>query len=165
MIISGVALLISGGLAFYTFTKDRKARKQSISDDYWLRKVIGPIAVEPLLESLLELSAKIPPDCADASFNVRKTERFSREYSAAHGESTSKLMALAVLDEQLYRHAVGCLDDIEEAVVSYCGLNVHAANTGSVGGTAMTREELRSKILVALKSLLDKIRGYQTALK
>jgi hypothetical protein len=165
MILSGVAIFVSACVALYTFVKDRKARKQSISDDYWLRKVIGPIAVEPLLSDLLELSAKIPVDCCDPDFNVRKTEKFSRDYSASHVSSASKLMALAVLDEQLYRNAIDCLDAIEEAVVSYCGLNVHAFNTKPSGGTAMTREQLRSQILVCLKRLLDNIRGYQTSLK
>ena len=83
------ALCVSIGGVVYTYRKDSRARKHSIEDDYWLRKVIGPIAIEPLLKGILEMIAAAPSDSSMATYSAEVTKEF-------HDVQLKKLADLAV---------------------------------------------------------------------
>lgn len=164
LVASGVAFILSLASFLYTRKKDQKARAQSIRDDYWLRKVISPITIEPMMKQLLELAASIPADCSEEQFSPEEIQKFSTSYSASHITFSSNMMALAILDNSLYASALNCLDEIEEAVVEYCGMNGSMQKTPE-GAPVATKEALRESLRAGLMKLLEKVRTYQSELR
>ena len=71
LIISSGGLLISGFGFLNTLRKDKIARIRSIEDEYWIRKVISPIALEPLIKKIIETVSNIPEDRTSNGFNKK----------------------------------------------------------------------------------------------
>ncbi|MGH2376583.1 MAG: hypothetical protein ACRDIC_24385 [bacterium] len=60
LLVSILALLLAGLSFRYSRRKDSAARQQSIQDDFWLRKVISPAAIEPFVKFSSNVIAGLP---------------------------------------------------------------------------------------------------------
>lgn len=115
--ISLLALGMSVCSFFYVRSKDSRARQQSIVDDYWLRKIVSPMTIEPFLKLATELALKLPTEAMTGdeihAFWMDQVRR-TRELSVA-------FMALALIDEQLSSEIEAMLLDFEDNIAQYCG--------------------------------------------
>ncbi|MFM0088916.1 hypothetical protein PQR46_18565 [Paraburkholderia sediminicola] len=164
MIVSTLAFLLSGGLGIYTYRKDAKARRQSISDDYWLRKVVSPVAIEPVVKFILETVASLPEDCSHSAFSVPSIDQFLKTYQNNHLAQATNLIALGLLSADLYSKASAAFDDIEDAVISFCSDNRQALKDAS-GNAKHTRTHASEAVRHKLNEMLQDVRNYQMGVK
>ncbi|TCK96230.1 hypothetical protein [Paraburkholderia sp. BL9I2N2] len=164
MVVSTLALFLSGSLAIYTLFKDRKARTQSISDDYWLRKVVSPLAIEPLIKTMLETISAIPPDCCGPNFLPDALDAFMSKYQQDHRIQSTNLIAFGLLSPKLYDPASEAFDEVEDAVITYCNSNRNGLKTAS-GEPVEPKDKLAERIRTHLNSILQLVREYQSSLK
>lgn len=158
---SAFALLVSLGTAFYTYRKDRRARKQSIDDDYWIRKVIGPIAIEPLTKDIVEIATMLPSDCNSPAYDKAHLIRFMQTHQAKLEQHVNAVYSLTLIDDELCKVVVGLMSEIEESLLEYCGNNAGAYKTAS-GQPINSRQSAQRSMLAALNKVLAAVRKYQT---
>lgn len=161
VIISGFAILLSIGNIAYTWNKDRRARAQSISDDFWLRKVLSPLSIEPLIVQIAQISANIPEDC---SKGIEKS--VYREFAQESQQEIQKLITsthlLNILNNPLCKNVVQCLTDIEDELLDYCGENAGGQNAS--GFPNKTRQATQTILNEKLFKALNYIKSFQASI-
>ncbi|WP_188569315.1 hypothetical protein [Undibacterium terreum] len=158
-----LALIVSISLGIYTKRKDSRARKHSIEDDYWLRKVIGPIAIEPLLKTVVEMTAAVPAPFGDANFDQSKITPFLDSYKSKVLELSLGLSALSLIDQGLAKTAREGLDKIEDLLIEYCAANelgINREDDTKPGDKAMFLGQVRTEVL----EILQQIKLFQSKL-
>ena len=160
--ISFMALLLSLGNIAYTLYKDRRARKQSIEDDFWLRKVISPLALEPLIEGVNDLLMGLPDDCsksATESFDYRK---FAQETQPKLQKLQSSMHVLAMLDKSVCQATIARIQGIEDEILNYCGKNASRSKTAA-GQPERSKADTKQTISNHLLGALSGIKNYQSS--
>jgi len=146
----------------YTSLKDKRARRLSIEDDFWIRSVLEPIAIEPLITGTLELVHKLPVDCLSKQSKKAIYLDFILEFQPRHQQLTSAAHAFALLSDKVRETVLNHLDKIEDLVLEFCAAN--AANKLDQFGNC---EKARSKTQVAMREqmleILKEIKAYQVA--
>ena len=117
--LSLLALAISIWGLSYNKRKDQVARRQSIEDDYWLRKVVSPLSIEPFLKHIHDLVAALPGEHGSTSQSVSdfwtlQTSKFNAFHIA--------FRTLALIAPELDETVRFKLEEIEDELASYCGL-------------------------------------------
>jgi hypothetical protein len=158
-IISFLALCVSGIVARYTYKKDLRARRHSIEDDYWLRKVIGPVAIEPLLKSVLEKIGSAPADRASGAFEAEKVKTFHDEFLKKFADLAANVSALSLINAELAASTSEHLDGIQDLMIAYCSSNQLADPTTQV--RAIPRKEFQDDARKQLIAMLQGIKTYQ----
>jgi hypothetical protein len=162
-ITSALALIVSIAVAIYTYKKDRRARRHSIEDDYWLRKVISPIVIEPLLKTLLEMIAASPADCTSTTFSAEKTKAFHDDYVEKLSQLAENASALSLINLELASNTSGLLDNIQDIMIAYCFTNQSMITTEQ-GKAAADRSTFQSTARGELIKILQTIKAYQIKL-
>ncbi|REG61571.1 hypothetical protein B0G80_4424 [Paraburkholderia sp. BL6669N2] len=162
-----LALLVSLGSAAYTAVytrrKDSRARQQSINDEYWLRKIVSPLVIEPLVKWLLETVGELPADCSEATFSKDAASAYRDTFQAQMLVHRRNLIVLKQLELALFEKAGEHLDDIEDGVLDYCGEN--ALETKRADGTAaQPRGPLVAKIQENMTGILGAVQRFQNRL-
>jgi len=157
LIMSGMALLLSIAAFRYNSRKDARARLQSIHDDFWLRKVLSPQTVEPLLKQLGELGSTLPPRPAVTYGGPEQTAAL--ELVTQHIDKIKALSvsfaSMAVVDKTLAKECVEALERIEDRLtVHKFQLDQHFA--GNVPSPNVTEAwtaimEEQTKVLTAVQ--------------
>jgi hypothetical protein len=111
------ALIISIVSFFYTRNNDKRSRAQSIHDDYWIRKIISPISVEPFLKYTTELSASLP----NGKSTPAQVQDYWREQVLKVGEFSLSFRVLNLVDQQLAINTAHQLEQFEDCIAEYCG--------------------------------------------
>jgi hypothetical protein len=128
-ISSVFALCLTFGVFLYNYQKDSRARRHSIEDDYWLRKVISPFVIEPLLKTLLEMSANAPPQSGSKGFDKSIIKPFHDKYRTELIGLTLNLSVLSLVDLTLKTSAEQILDNVQDAMIEYCSENELSTST------------------------------------
>lgn len=158
ILISGFAVLLSIGSLVYTYRKDARARTQSIEDEFWLRKVLSPVFLEPLIKQVTDFSANLPGDCSLNQTNATVYQDFARECQ----ENLQKLNQgiLAILDRSLCDDVGQCIQDIEDELLDYCGENGKAC-TAKAPIVTKTKQATQFAIRAHLLTALTKVKNFQ----
>lgn len=115
---TSVAALILSGLAYkYNRAKDQRARKQSISDDFWLRKVVSPVAIEPFVKFVISLSSTLPSTTSSAE----DTKKFWAAGVTSFGEFSASFFNLELISADLHKEVAALLEAMEDELSNYCG--------------------------------------------
>lgn len=154
-----LALVVSVGVVCYTFWKDTRARKHSVEDDYWLRKVVGPIAIEPLLKDILEMIAAAPNDATSATFSSEATNKYHTTYLAKLSSLAVNSSSLQIIDKQLAAGTAAAIDQLQDLMIGYCSANI-ASHEGVAGIVCQDKDSFQSAAKEALVELLKPIRDY-----
>lgn len=150
---SGVAFLLSLSLAGYTAWKDIRARRLSINDEYWLRKVVGPIAVEPLLKSILDMIATAPEDNSSAAFSQANVDTYHNDQVKMLSLLAVNATTLQLIDANLATSVASQIDLIQDALIDYCGAQQCPPGTiGCIGKDAF-QQDARTKLISLLHSI------------
>ncbi|MBT0571251.1 hypothetical protein KIK84_13030 [Curvibacter sp. CHRR-16] len=117
-LITSIAALILSGLAYkYNRAKDQRARKQSISDDFWLRKVVSPVAIEPFVKFVISLSSTLPSTTSSAE----DTKKFWAAGTTNFGEFSASFFNLELISADLHKEVATLLEAMEDEFSDYCG--------------------------------------------
>lgn len=111
------ALFLSWSALKYNRTKDERARTQSISDDFWLRKVVSPVAIEPFVKFVISLSAALP----SATSTPEDTTKFWTSTASNFNEFTASFFNLELISAELHKEVEKLLESMEDGLSNYCG--------------------------------------------
>jgi hypothetical protein len=129
LVIALVALCFSASAFFYNRSKDDRARRQSIVDDFWLRKIFAPVSIEPLLEMTLTLDAKLPTVTTAAA----DIQAFWLEQAQRSTDLSNAFAVLGLIDDHLDTRVRQKFEEIDDAMANYCGfLEQHLDDTTRV---------------------------------
>lgn len=120
--VSVLALAVSLGTLFYNRKKDGRARRQSIVDDFWLRKVVAPVSIEPFLKSTTALCATLP----DSKWAANAVQSFWTDQMEESGKLSVAFMAFNLIDQPLRASITGMLEEIDDVLAEYCGALQHS---------------------------------------
>jgi hypothetical protein len=162
-VLSVFALVVSACVALYTLRKDRRARLHSIEDDYWLRKVIGPIAIEPLLKTFLEMIGSSPEDCGSPGFSKAAVAAYHDAYVTKLSELAANVSALTLVSPDLAAQTSTSIDSIQELMIGYCYDNESQKKTGTRASN--NRQAFQKVARDELVKMLQHIKSYQLTLK
>lgn len=151
--ISAVALLLSLSLAGYTAWKDIRARRLSINDEYWLRKVVGPIAVEPLLKSILDMIASAPEDNSSTTFNQASVDSYHQTQVKMLSLLAVNATTLQLIDANLATSVASQIDSIQDDLIDYCGAQQYQPGTAGCISKGTFQQDARTKLISLLHSI------------
>lgn len=151
----------AGGLA-YTWRKDQRARKASIEDDFWFRKVVSPAAIEPIFATVTELLSELPepgalPEMLRA-FSVKVTKSLLKLSGSLH------LLAMLsnALPAQVRTHVDAC-EDLITGYLDSITRPVTDADDAIRGSEPTTPAEVNAGTWVELQAALQLIRAAHLA--
>ncbi len=150
VILSLAAFALAIASFRYSKGKDANARTQSIQDDYWLRKIVSPVSIEPFVLLCNEIVAKLP----DASQPVDAVDAF---YAANHAKLLDLrpgFLTLKLLDGTTAANAILALEAFEDALAVYChALKHHLAANGALPDRPAAINELINSRLGLLRTI------------
>jgi hypothetical protein len=155
-----LALLVSIGVVVYTLWKDSRARKHSVEDDYWLRKVVGPIAIEPLLKDILEMISAAPGDATSPAFSGTEVDTYHAFYVGKLSALAMNSVSLQIIDKQLASVTASAIDQIQDLMIDYCFRN-KSMNASGVIIPGYDKATFQGAAKDKLVDLLKPIREYQ----
>jgi hypothetical protein len=117
LILSSIAIIVSV-IAFSISSRQQKyGLLRSIKDDFWLRTVISPTCITPLLELRAEILSSLP----GAARTEPEIIDFSRETSLKISRLGTVISNLAVIDAGLVAEVQGHIELAEDAISQYLG--------------------------------------------
>lgn len=153
-----LALLLSGYAIRYNFSKDARARRQSVQDDFWLRKVVSPVSVEPFVKFTGELLVNLP----GADTSKENCEAFSHDRLAEFRALTVAFQALELLSNDLHKKVESELEAIEDRLAKYLG-DLDAFVKGDLT-SAPGRPEAIADLSALRLRVLEPIKEHQASL-
>ena len=117
LLTSVLALFLSFYAIRYNFGKDARSRRQSIQDEFWLRKVVSPVSIEPFVRLTSDLLVNLP----DPGTPHEDCEVFARDRLAEFRALTVAFQALELLNGNLYKQVGSQLEAIEDRLAEYFG--------------------------------------------
>lgn len=115
LIVSLLALTLSGFSLYYTLKKDRRARLQSVQDDFWLRKIVSPVSIEPFFKLSSEIINTLPD--SDCSLDV--INAWHRNHHTALLKLKPEFQALDLLSTRLFIAVDLELEKFEDLLAEY----------------------------------------------
>jgi hypothetical protein len=149
-----LAVVISLFSLWRTSRKEKRERLQSIDDDYWIRSVIGPIALEPMIKDVLEIVSNLPAAFGSPGYSKEEFIPFVQGNQPKIQQHVHALHALALVDQSLCKKVLESMDAIDEGLVEYCGKN-HG------GASGHGQKETQGKLRAHLTTILGLVRDYQ----
>lgn len=153
-----VAIVLSVWSLRYTKGKDARARQQSIQDDYWLRKVVSPVSIEPFLKFGTELLSKLP----DAQDGPDAAAAFGKQRLSELRTLGASFIPLRLLSEDVHTSVETAMDDFEDRLATYMG-ELDAYFKGQRQDPP-SRPEAVTDMSSKLLAVLEPIRQHQAAL-
>ena len=156
-----VISLLALGITFWNFrynrSKDARSRLQSIEDDYWLRKVVSPMSIEPFLKHVTQLAATLP---TAANSTKDAVAEFWKSQALKQGEFSAAFQALELVDAKLVVRVCIELERIDDLLSDYCGgLQQHLYGEDV---SAPDRTNTASKLIEVAVSILRSVKTHQT---
>jgi hypothetical protein len=159
IVISLIALSVSVWAARYNKNKDSRARDLSIQDDYWLRKIVSPSAIEPFEKFCTEVIAELP----EATLNNKLMDDEVSQWHDQHHKILLRLKpsfkSLELLDVELLKKVEDELQAFEDELATYVGKVRQYFKKGE--GVAPVRAVTASKLTNIRLSLLRHIQLHQ----
>ena len=155
--ISLLALAVSVGSFRYNRSKDARSRLQSIEDDYWLRKVVSPMSIEPFLKHVTQMAAALPVASDSTKESVGE---FWKSQTLKQGEFSAAFQALELVDDKLVIRVCNELEQIDDLLSDYCGRLQQSLNGDDVA--TPDRSATAAKLIAVSVSILRSVKAHQT---
>ncbi|HZV98622.1 MAG TPA: hypothetical protein VFF74_06490 [Methylophilaceae bacterium] len=157
--LSGLALIVSIGGMCYTFFKDKKSRLRSINDEFWIRKIISPIALEPIITELNVLASGFPEDAKLGTLRPSTYKKHIQKFQLQMLEMGLALYVLKLLDQNLYSTVKSNLSDIEDFILEYYG--EAAKKAADKPYTSISRSDVTEKVMSKVVEIMTNIKEFQ----
>lgn len=146
------------------FNKDERARRQSIEDEFFLRKVLYPLAIEPALEHYSKMLSSLPPDRFDTSATAAAIDEFKKEFEKENSAIVAKMVTLGILGSAFLASVKLELEAIEDLISEYCFENSLGYNPASTT-TTNTRSSVENQVAGSLVAIMKAIKVFQESVK
>jgi hypothetical protein len=154
LIMSLIAVLVSI-YAFYVSSRQQKfGIKRSIQDDYWLRTLVSPVCIVPLLDLRKHIMETLPAQ----GVTPNELKAYSVNSSARFSQMDSALGNLGIVSGDLVGEARTRLGFAEDEVSNYIallGLHVGDPVANVLPDILSSREAISAKIFDVLKPIQD----------
>jgi hypothetical protein len=147
------------------FKKDKKARVQSIQDEFWLRKVLYPLAIEPALEYYAKMLSSSPADRFDPSSTPEAIADFKKEFEQQHSAIVAKNVTLGILGQPFFTSVKAELEAIEDLVTDYCFENSAGYDPVATSTTVATRASFEGQVSGHLVTIMQSIKKLQESIE
>lgn len=117
LILSLSAIVVSLYALKVTGNQQKKSIAQSIKDDYWLRTLVSPTCITPLIEMRQNLLKDIP----DTSVTKPELQHLSVRFSLKFSDMQDALGNLHIVDASLVETTRQRLTEVEDVVSEYIG--------------------------------------------
>lgn len=144
----GLGLVSLGAFVFGIF-KMKRDRKLSIEDEFWLRKIIIPTAVEPFLKAVVKLLEDLPSDQTSKDQLGIFAFRVTKELQL-HGAA---IQTLALLDTDLPQMVLERISECEDLLTEHCQKLTNKEISNSA--------ELRDAVWASITNVFIPIREWQ----
>ena len=148
-ILAILGICLGGVNLFLTVWKIRRDRRLSVEDDFWFRKIIAPVSIEPLIKSVMALLHEMPdarsPQEAKQSYAAKITTEFQKLYVS--------MQPLALIEETWPRMVVERLQSCEDLMTNRIAQLIVPPE-----GFVADAIDLQSEVLSELNAVLRKIK-------
>lgn len=144
-------------------SKEAKARRQSINDEFWLRKVVFPLSIEPAITYYSSLKATLPPDRFTVGATPTEMSLFNDAFSKEQALLRSKNVAVTTISDPLAKAIAVQQEAIEDAIANYCGANSAGYAPLDNPGVQLRADALK-QVSDALLVILEQIKKHQEAI-
>lgn len=162
LFMSLLAVSLSFWSFFYTRSKDAKARRQSIQDDFWLRKVISPISIEPFVKYTTDLRNALAQ--VEITSTAEDVESLWSNLSIELSQLNAGFQLLELVDETLTPKIQVYLDVIDDELATYFGKFIAARKQHDGVFEPNSSDECLIKIDTAQKTIFRLIHSHQSAM-
>ena len=155
ILIALFAMYLTAKSIAYTRIKDDRARQQSIQDDFWLRKVISPVSIEPFVTFMSEILAELPEPGVTP---VVEGKKFCEDKLRELRSLMSAFETIRLMDDKLLKDILPRLEEVEDQLAVHFGqLNRY----WDAGEAAPSRPALVENLIASLTGVLDPIKEHQ----
>ena len=147
------------------FKKDKKARIQSIQDEFWLRKVLYPLAIEPALEYYAKMLSSTPADRFDAASTPEAIADFKKDFEQQHSAIVAKSVTLGILGQPLFSSIKAELEAIEDLVTDYCFENSAGHDLAATNTNVATRALFEGQVAGHLGTIMQSVKKLQESIE
>lgn len=154
LILSFVAIVLSIFALYFSNKQQKRGIVQSIKDDYWLRTLVSPVCIAPLIELRQEILSNFP----DGTIGKADLQKFSALASIKLSHMQDALDNLSIVDASLVGLTRDKLTDLEDVVGDYVALlGQHINDPGAVPApdAATYRTRISSKFFEVLKPIQE----------
>jgi hypothetical protein len=161
-VLAVFGLCVAAGGLTYTWRKDQRARRASIEDDFWFRKVVSPAAIEPIFATVSELLSELPEPGALTemlrTFSVKVTKSLLKLSGSLH------LLAMLsnALPAQVRQHVDAC-EDLITGYLDSITRPITDADDASREAAPATPAEVNAGTWAELQAALQLIRAAHLA--
>ncbi|KVZ41815.1 hypothetical protein WL18_19245 [Burkholderia ubonensis] len=156
LVISCASFLLTAYDKWNAHRKDQRSREQSIHDEFWLRKVLFPSAIEPAMNFAADTMTALPT----FQHGEQAWMDYFLQFQAEHRGHARKLILVATMWPEVYTKLAAEFEVIEDAVAEYC--NSVSANPAFLDATAHTKAT--NAVGAALNAFCVAIRDHQTTI-
>ena len=158
LLLSVVAILISASTFLYNRKKDKRSRTQSIYDEFWLRKVVSPIAIEPIVKDFLKVSSNLP---IAKKLDTDNAKQQWLEHANIIEELRVSIGALALLSKTLPRDAEPHLDSASDILSEFYGAYIADQDSEDIN---KKKEAAVTNLIAAMIGILTLVQSHQEGL-
>lgn len=124
--LSLIAIVLSIISLRYTKSKDLNARQQSIYDDFWLRKIVSPLSIEPFFKYGTDLAGSLP---IASSATIEQVQNYWLEQQKKISGFYSAFNSLLLIEGNLATQVEKKLEQFEDCLATHIGdLQQHLKN-------------------------------------
>lgn len=90
-----IGVLLGFGNICFSFWKIGRDRRLSVEDDFWFRKIVAPVTIEPLLKTVMTLLQEMP----NAGSEQEKLAEYARKITTEFQKLDPAMQTLALIDQ------------------------------------------------------------------
>ena len=134
--------------------KIKRDRRLSVEDDFWFRKIITPVTIEPMLKAFVGFFEDLPI----RSTAVEDQKKYALKVTTEFAKLYSAVQTLALFEEKLPKLITDKLSQCEDLLTGYS-----AMLTQEDASQDLTPEHLRQKLWAQLNGTLRVIKDHHLA--
>ncbi len=159
-LFSVIALIISISSFFYTFYKDKKSRRRSIEDDFWIRKVLSPPSIEKLLEFTTSTTSELMHQSLNGTLSKQIDNTFGRDSLSEIRIIARGFSGLSLISKELSLKVADELELYEDCLANFYG-KVLRNNTNKITSPPPCVSEITENLNEIQHRIFNLIKDYQ----
>jgi len=117
-----ITVAFAFGTFIYRIITYIRKRRLSIGDDFWFRKILLPVCIEPLIKLVEDSVCKLKKLQAKTTNIKTVYDNYLKEFKSEKNSVISKFMVLVSKNSELYSNISCAIDEIEDIITMHCAL-------------------------------------------
>lgn len=121
ILFSFLAVILSIWSLIYTYLKDKKSRRNSIEDDFWIRKVLSPSSIEKLLTFTTSIISELAHQSLAGSLSKKIHNKFGQDSLFQIRAISCGFWNLSLVNKELSLNVASELELYEDCLANFYG--------------------------------------------